>query len=80
MIEHAEAKKNAEGKIRVLIFQEKIDKSWKKAVFDKAELIGVKGKKEWKVTFINEQGVKGKKLYIFLKQDGAFIAANFTGK
>ena len=39
------------------------------------------GKKtEWVVTFDNEKGVKGKKLYIFLKLSGEFVAANFTGK
>ncbi len=75
-----QAKESAEGKIRVLIFQDKIDKSWEKAKFDKAAVKEFKGKKEWLVTFTNEKGVKGKKLYIFLKLNGEFVAANFTGK
>ena len=73
-------KKNAEGKIRVLIFQEKIDKSWENAKFENAEIKETKSVKEWLVTFTNEKGVKGKKLYIFLKLNGDFVAANFTGK
>ena len=35
---------------------------------------------EWVVTFTNEKNVKKKKLYIFLKLNGEYIAANFTGK
>ena len=39
------------------------------------------GKKtEWVVTFNNKKGLKGKKLFIFLKLNGDFVAANFTGK
>jgi len=69
-INEVEAKENAIIKIKVLIFQEKVDKSWEEAKFDKAQLIDVKGKKEWLVTFTNELGVKGKKLFIFLKHNG----------
>ena len=58
----------------------KIDSTWTKAVFDKSEKKKFGKKTEWVVTFNNKKGVKGKKLYIFLKLDGEFVAANFTGK
>ncbi len=63
-----------------LIKLKKIDSSWKSSMFDKSEKKSFKGKTEWLVTFKNEKGVKGKKLYIFLKLSGEFVAANFTGK
>jgi hypothetical protein len=88
---HAPAKKtkqiNAEkaetlarNKVRVLAFQEKINESWNEAELESAEIKKGEDKKEWLVTLTNEKGVKGKKLYIFLKLDGEFVAANFTGK
>jgi hypothetical protein len=66
--------------IERLIKSGKLDASWKSATFDKSEKKNFKGKTEWVVTFNNEKGVKGKKLYIFLKLSGDFVAANFTGK
>jgi hypothetical protein len=62
--------------IERLIRAKKLGESWKKATFDKT----VVKKNEWLVTFDNDKGVKGKKLYIFLKKSGEFVAANFTGK
>jgi hypothetical protein len=64
------------NQIERLIKAKKLNASWKKATFDKT----VSKKNEWLVTFDNEKGVKGKKLYIFLKKSGEFVAANFTGK
>lgn len=58
----------------------KIDSSWKDASYDKSVLKEFKGRKEWVVTFDNENGKRGKKLYIFLKESGALVAANFSGK
>lgn len=58
----------------------KLDKSWKQSTLDKSEKKKFGKKTEWVVTFNNEKGVKGKKLYIFLKLSGDFVAANFTGK
>lgn len=58
----------------------KLNASWKSAKFDKSEKKVFSGKKEWVVTFDNDKGVKGKKLYVFLKLSGEFVAANFTGK
>ncbi len=77
IIGEKEAEKIARDKIRVLAFQEKVNASWNEAIRASAE---IKDKKEWLVTFTNEKGIKGKTLYIFLKLDGEFIAANFTGK
>ncbi len=62
--------------IQRLVKAKKLGSSWMKAKFDKSEM----KKSEWVVTFNNEQGVKGKKLYIFLKKSGEFVAANFSGK
>ena len=62
--------------IKRLIKSEKIDASWSDSKFGES----VMKKGEWLVTFDNEKGVKGKKLYIFLKKSGEFVAANFTGK
>lgn len=62
--------------IERLVKEKKLEASWKKAKFDKSIMIN----NEWLVTFENEKGVKGKKLYVFLKKSGEFVAANFTGK
>ncbi|MFT6071007.1 MAG: hypothetical protein ACJAT2_002856 [Bacteriovoracaceae bacterium] len=62
--------------IERLVKAKKIEASWINSKFDKS----VMKKNEWVVTFDNEKGVKGKKLYIFLKDSGEFVAANFTGK
>lgn len=63
-----------------LIKSKKLDASWKSAVFGKSEKKKFKDRTEWVVTFNNEKGVKGKKLFIFLTESGEFVAANFTGK
>lgn len=58
----------------------KIDASWKDAKYDTSVKKTFGHNTEWVVTFNNDKGVKGKKLYIFLKESGEFVAANFTGK
>ena len=63
-----------------LIKSGKIDDSWKNSIFDKSEKKTFGNKTEWVITFDNKKGVKGKKLYIFLKLSGEFVAANFSGK
>ncbi len=86
---HSHAKENidmeksieiAKTHITRLISKEKINASWEKAVLDKSEKKDFDGKSEWLITFDNEKGVKGKKLYIFLSLTGEFVAANFSGK
>jgi len=79
-IDAEKAEKLARNKVRVLAFQDKVDESWNKAELKSAEVKEFKGKKEWLVTFSNEKGKKGKTLYVFLKLNGEFVAANFTGK
>jgi hypothetical protein len=74
------AEKLARNKIRVLAFQDKIHESWNTSKISTAVIKGFNGKMEWALTFTNENGVKGKTLYVYLKEDGTFIAANFTGK
>jgi hypothetical protein len=76
VINKLQAQTRAMDRIKVLIFKNKIDSTWSDAKLDKA----IKVKKEWLITYTNEKGVKGKKLYVFLDLSGKFIAANFTGK
>lgn len=66
--------------IERLIKAEKLNASWKDPKYNNSEKKKFGDKTEWVVTFDNEKGVKGKKLYIFLKLSGEFVAANFTGK
>ena len=70
------------GKFHVdrLVRQGKLHESWENAKHDASVKKKFGHRVEWVVTFLNDKGVKGKKLYIFLKESGEFIAANFTGK
>ncbi len=70
------------GKFHIerLIKAKKIEDSWKQANYSGSEKKKFGKRTEWVVTFDNEKGIKGKKLYIFLTLSGDFIAANFTGK
>lgn len=79
-INEQQARDTGKSHIERLIKSEKIDASWSGATFEKAETKTYGKKNEWVVTFLNEKGMKGKKLYIFLSQSGDFVAANFTGK
>ncbi len=74
------AKETGQLHLERLIKLKKIDSTWSEAVFDKAEKKTFGKKTEWLATFTNKKGVKGEKIYIFLKMNGEFIAANFTGK
>ncbi|MBT4762508.1 MAG: hypothetical protein HOO06_12480 [Bdellovibrionaceae bacterium] len=56
----------------------KIDESWVDAKVLQNKSIPKRG--EWLVTFKNLKGKKGTELFIFLKSNGEFVAANFTGK
>ncbi len=79
-IEQSKAEAIGRKRISSLISKKKIESSWAKAKLGSAKIKDFNGQKEWFLTFKNEKGVKGKKLYIFLKVSGEFIAANFTGK
>ncbi len=63
-----------------LIKAGKIDSSWSSSLIGTTEQKKFGKNEEWVVTFDNEKGVKGKKLYVFLTLSGKFVAANFTGK
>lgn len=82
-IDEAKAKARALEEVERLVTAKKIDESWKKA--GKLSEIKKKGEGdnwEWLITFDNA-GVKEKdkkRLFVFLKQSGEFVAANFTGK
>jgi hypothetical protein len=75
-----ETKKIAMKHVNRLVKANKIDKSWTSATYDKSIKKKFNGQTEWVVTFNNDKGVKGKKLFIFLKLSGKFVAANFSGK
>ena len=66
--------------VKRLVKAGKIDKSWLQSIHDKSIEKKYGKRIEWVVTFDNARGVKGKKLYIFLKLSGDFVAANFSGK
>ena len=74
------AQETGQFHVNRLVKSQKIDASWSNATLDKAERKKFDKKTEWVVTFNNDKGVKGKKLYIFLELNGKFVAANFTGK
>jgi hypothetical protein len=80
LISKKEIKQNARLHVNRLIEKKKIDVSWKISKLADTQKKKFKSKMEWVVTFKNKNGVKGKKLYIFLSLSGRFIAANFTGK
>lgn len=66
--------------IKKLIEAKKIDPSWKDAKHASSEKKKFGHRTEWVAIFTNKKGVKGKKLYVFMKLSGNFVAANFTGK
>jgi hypothetical protein len=80
-LDEAAVKQRGTEEVARLVSVKKIPDSWK----DGAKLDAIKkkggGKKwEWLITFDNEKETKNKRLYIFLKPSGEFVAANFTGK
>jgi len=70
------------GKYHVdrLVKAKKIDASWSTATYAISEKKRFGHKVEWVVTFTNDKGVKGKKIFVFLRLSGEFVAVNFTGK
>ena len=68
--------------INNLVKQKVIDKSWISTPVIHVEQKTFNGKKEWVVSFLNEEiaDAKKRKLYVFLTLSGNYIAANYTGK
>jgi hypothetical protein len=80
-IDEAAAKVRGQEEIARLVSVKKIPGSWKDAArFDAIKKSGDEKKWEWLLTFDNDQVSENKRLYIFLKPSGEFVAANFTGK
>ena len=81
-ISEEKAIQKAEKRLVKLVNKGKIDKSWKDVKANKAEKKTFKGSEEWIVTFNNpELADKSKrKLYMFFKVDGHYLATNYTGK
>ena len=64
------------------IKQKTLDKSWVSISVNSTEKKEFNGQQEWVVMFVNEKVTdeKKRKLYVFLKLSGEYIAANYTGK
>lgn len=73
-------KQVAYKQIQRLVKQKKVDASWEEAEFLTLVDKNFGGVSKKMLSFKNEEGVKGKTLYIILMSDGSFVAANFTGK
>lgn len=75
------AKTRAGEELARLVSVKKIDPSWKDAGrLGAIKKAGDAKKWEWLVTFDNDTVKENKRLYVFLKPSGEFVAANFTGK
>jgi hypothetical protein len=77
------AVQRAWAEIARLVERGKLDKSWKlNAVFTTAELRGSDSGKEWAVIFSNAMAPAETEriLYVFLTEQGEYVAANFSGK
>ena len=70
----------AKAHVARLVKLGKINATWKSATLNKSEKKKFGSKTEWVVSFKNDKGVKGKMIFIFLKESGKYVAANFTGK
>ena len=77
-ISRSEVIKKATEKVKSLIENGKLDKSWVDADAYDASTRG----SEWVVTYKNdkESDTAKRTLYVFFSLDGAYIATNFTGK
>lgn len=75
-----QTKELGKKEIARLVKKGKLDASWIHGTFANSEKKKFGKKTEWVVTYDNQKGVKGKKLYLFLSLSGKFVAANFTGK
>lgn len=63
-----------------LVKNGKLESTWNEAIYNQSEKKMFNGREEWVVTFTNEKSSKDKKIFVFLKLSGEFVAANFTGK
>jgi len=81
-IPKAQAVERATKEVDRLITSGKLEKSWKAAVLQTAEIKLFGEHEEWAVTFLNAQASDaGKKtLYVFLSPGGKYLASNFTGQ
>jgi len=76
------AKSNATNIIAELVNKEKLVPSWLNVTASSTEKKEFKGTLEWVVIFENDKITDASKqtLYIFLKVNGEYIAANYTGQ
>lgn len=80
-LEEGGAKARAQEELVRLVSIKKIDPSWKDAGRSSTiKKVGDPKKWEWLITFDNDKVKENKRLYVFLKPSGEFVAANFTGK
>lgn len=81
VIDEDTAKVRGKEEVVRLVSVNKLIESWK----DSARFVAIKKTTaadnwEWQLTFDNDAIKVKKRLYIFLKPSGEFVAANFTGK
>jgi hypothetical protein len=75
------AKRRGAEEVARLVSVKKIPESWKDAAkFNAIKKKGDAKKWEWLITYDNDKETSNKRLYVFLKPSGEFVAANFTGK
>ena len=76
------AKSKGKENIQRLIKEKKVESSWTESKLEKIEKKKFGKKTEWVLTYVNTsiKDESKKKLYIFLKISGEYIAANHTGK
>lgn len=71
----------AQGHVFRLTMKGKLNRSWLRSKFLDIKKKMFYGKNEWVLRFKNEKEIeKVDILYIFLKMDGSYLAANFSGK
>lgn len=81
-VDNVKAESNATNIVAELVQKEKLESSWGSISASTVEKKEFDGKPEWVVIFVNDAitDVAKQKLYVFLKVNGEYIAANYTGE
>jgi hypothetical protein len=81
-VDNVKAESNATNIVADLVQSEKLESSWASIAVTTVEKQEFDGKPEWVVVFVNDAipDITKQKLYVFLKLNGEYIAANYTGE
>lgn len=81
-VDNVKAESNATNIVAELVQREKLEASWGPISATTVEKQEFDGTPEWVVIFVNDAipDVAKQKLYVFLKVNGEYIAANYTGE